>query len=158
MAQKGLGTVLNQSPQNTQTAGDGSKPLAGIGDALQKIGASLNNGTSAGAGGGKAPAPAPAPAAGGKKPAPEDKPAPDNSGLLANPAEITSNITGGIGSVLGNLTSGLSGGQKDQQQKGNQPQIAPPPGIGTKSSAGAAGVTQLASLVAAAVVLVQLLA
>lgn len=48
VATQGISSVLQQNGQ--QGGGNGSRPLAGLGNALSTIGAQLNNGTGAPAG------------------------------------------------------------------------------------------------------------
>lgn len=154
--------MLQQGGQaTTQQPGSSPRPLAGLGDALSSLGASLNNRTGAAASPARGTAAGPAPA-----------PQADDS-LLADPEDITANTTdtrrnatgpasGGLAGILGNFTSGLAnvtGTSAQQQQRAQEPVITPPPGVGaTKSAAGAAAASSLAGLAAAAVVLLQLLA
>lgn len=149
-ATQGLQGLLNSTNQGARQTANASRPLGGIGDALQNLGAVINNSTArntTGAAPGRRPAPAAAAA--------EEQP---SGPLLADTSEITSNATGGLGQLLSNLTTGLTNAaagaqpqQSQQQQQKKEPEITPPPGV--KSSAGAAA----ASWLAAAVLLVQLL-
>lgn len=147
-ATQGLQGLLNGTNQGARQTANASRPLGGIGDALQNLGAAINNSTArntTGTAPGRRPAPA---AAAGEQP---------SGPLLADTSEITSNATGGLGQLLNNLTTGLTNAaagaqpQQQQQQQKKEPEIKPPPGV--KSSAGAAAVPWLA----AAVLLVQLL-
>jgi hypothetical protein len=160
VASQGIQSVLQQGGQAAQQPGSSPRPLAGLGDALSSLGASLNNRTGAATSPARGTAAGPAPA-----------PQADDS-LLADPEDITATTdtkrnatgpaSGGLAGVLGSLTSGLAnatGTGAQQQQRQQEPVITPPPGVGAKkSAAGAAAASPLAGLAAAAVVLAQLLA
>ena len=149
VAQQGIQSFVNNNQQGQPAQqGNASRPLASLGDTLQNLGASLNNRT-----------------AGGRPAAPDAAAAPPpNDGLLADPDDITTaqNATaagGALGSLLGNLTSGLAGavgGQQQEQQTKKDEPIQPPPG--TKSSAQAAGSSAFVVMATAALLVVQLLA